>query len=268
MIRLAAFDIDRTLVPIETGVLAPETRIALQELKRRGIKTAIATGRQWQFLYPELKELGFDYFIMSNGAYVTDGAGNVLCRETIDPAVTESLIRDTQRDGYRLYLRFINGLYCASNGNAENSARDVFEASGEVPQMIKDSMLPVSPHLSGEQPISYWIYCPEEALAEYRCRYPQLDFIVVMGGTMCDINLGGISKATGLKRICQLLGIGMEEAIAFGDDTNDLEMVREAGIGVAMGESVPELLAAADYVTDTCAELGVVKALKHFGLIG
>ena len=61
-------------------------------------------------------------------------------------------------------------------------------------------------------------------------------------------------------------GIPMEETIAFGDDRNDLEMIREAGIGVAMGNAIDIVKETADHVTDSCENLGVVKALYHFGL--
>ena len=62
-------------------------------------------------------------------------------------------------------------------------------------------------------------------------------------------------------------GLTAEEAIAFGDSENDLEMLRAAGIGVAMGNGTPEALEAADYVTGDCDDDGLLHALEHFGLI-
>ena len=59
----------------------------------------------------------------------------------------------------------------------------------------------------------------------------------------------------------------MEHTIAFGDSMNDYEIVREAGIGIAMGNSVDELKAVADYVTDDIDRDGVWKACRHFGWI-
>ena len=59
----------------------------------------------------------------------------------------------------------------------------------------------------------------------------------------------------------------MDQVAVFGDDINDLEIIRDAGIGVAMGDSLPEVAAVADYVTDTCDNFGVIKGLKHFGLL-
>ena len=75
------------------------------------------------------------------------------------------------------------------------------------------------------------------------------------------------SKAEGLKRLCQYYGIGLGQTIAFGDSMNDYEIVREAGIGIAMGNSVEELKAVADYVTDDIDRDGVWKACRQLGLI-
>ena len=119
----------------------------------------------------------------------------------------------------------------------------------------------------GAQPISFDGCIPVEQQPDLIAMFPELDFLSVSEGPMCDINLKGISKATGIRRICGIMGISMEETIAFGDDRNDLEMIREAGTGVAMGNAIDLVKNAADYVTDSCEDLGVVKALRHFDLI-
>ena len=94
MIKLAVFDIDRTLIAPEIGVIAPETLAALKQLQQKGIKIAIASGRLFSFLQPELLEVGFDYYIMSNGCYVTDRDGNILAREQLDPDLPEAFSRE------------------------------------------------------------------------------------------------------------------------------------------------------------------------------
>ena len=63
------------------------------------------------------------------------------------------------------------------------------------------------------------------------------------------------------------LGLTREQAIAFGDGGNDVEMLRYAGIGVAMGNACPEAKAAADYITDDVTADGLANGLRHFGLI-
>ena len=62
-------------------------------------------------------------------------------------------------------------------------------------------------------------------------------------------------------------GLNPQQTIAFGDGGNDTTMIREAGIGVAMGNAIDELKEMADYVTTSVDDDGILNALKHFGLI-
>ena len=82
-----------------------------------------------------------------------------------------------------------------------------------------------------------------------------------------DIISSDGGKKNAMLEIIRRYGIRPEETIAFGDSENDLEMLRTAGIGVAMGNGTPEAKAAADYVTADCDEDGLQKALEHFNLI-
>ena len=72
----------------------------------------------------------------------------------------------------------------------------------------------------------------------------------------------GISKGTGIKKICDDMGIGTDEVIAFGDSFNDIPMIKTAGMGVAMGNAEDELKAAADMVTADCDHDGIAEALE------
>jgi hydroxymethylpyrimidine pyrophosphatase-like HAD family hydrolase len=74
-------------------------------------------------------------------------------------------------------------------------------------------------------------------------------------------------KRAAVEQYCRDNGWAREEIIAFGDSDNDLEMIRYAGIGVALGNAEPEVKAAADYVTADIDDDGLAKALEHFGLI-
>ena len=67
---------------------------------------------------------------------------------------------------------------------------------------------------------------------------------------------------------CAAIGITTEETIAFGDADNDLEMLQLAGIGVAMGNALPQVRACADMVTDTVENDGIAHALQKLKLIG
>jgi Cof subfamily protein (haloacid dehalogenase superfamily) len=81
---------------------------------------------------------------------------------------------------------------------------------------------------------------------------------------MLLVGASGISKADGLRKLCELYGISPEETVAIGDERNDIPMLKLAGMGVAMGNALPEVKEAADYVTDTVNNDGVVLALRKF----
>jgi hydroxymethylpyrimidine pyrophosphatase-like HAD family hydrolase len=78
------------------------------------------------------------------------------------------------------------------------------------------------------------------------------------------LNPKGISKATGLQEVCKLLGITMDQIVAFGDSRNDLKMIQAAGLGVAMGNAQDVVKQAADHVTLTNVEHGIAAFIqKH-----
>ena len=76
-----------------------------------------------------------------------------------------------------------------------------------------------------------------------------------------------LSKAYGLQKLAEHWSIPMEETAAVSDSMNDYEMVREAGVGIAMGNAVSKLKEAADYVTADISEDGLKKAFEYLGLL-
>ena len=264
MIRLAVFDIDRTLIPPETGKLAEETRMALQELRERGIATSIASGRQMQQLPSDLRGIEFDFFILSNGTYVTNSDGTVLHQESIDTDTVRQLAEDMQCRELPMEIRYIRG-FCRVDParRIEDFIAQYWNQPFQTEVPDRETIIPQP----GEAPISCAAIIPPEEHAWFEQKYLQLDFLPVFGMPLCDVNKSGVSKATGLEIICAHMGISLAETIAFGDDRNDLEMIEAAGIGVAMGEANEDVRAAADYLTDFSRNLGVVKGLRHFQLI-
>ena len=84
---------------------------------------------------------------------------------------------------------------------------------------------------------------------------------------MADINMRGVTKASGMDVFLRHYGIDRSRSMAFGDGGNDVAMLRAAGAGVAMGNACDEALAAADYVTASVDDDGIRRALEHFGVI-
>ena len=82
-----------------------------------------------------------------------------------------------------------------------------------------------------------------------------------------DITAADADKGKGLHAMADYLGFNIDETMAFGDGGNDISIVREAGIGVAMGNAGDNLKQIADYITTHVDEDGVKNALLHFGVI-
>ena len=79
-----------------------------------------------------------------------------------------------------------------------------------------------------------------------------------------DLSPVGVSKASGLALVAERLGVGQGDVLAIGDGRNDMEMLRWAGRGVAMGQAVEEVRAAADAVTETVYDDGVAVELGRW----
>ena len=91
------------------------------------------------------------------------------------------------------------------------------------------------------------------------------DIEYVVGFTAwMDIAAAGVTKASGLAYVCRELGVDAADVLAIGDGRNDVEMLQWAGRGVAMGNALPEAIAAADDVTASCEDDGVAIELRRW----
>jgi hypothetical protein len=267
MIKLAVFDIDGTLIPATTHTIAPETVKAIHALKKRGIYTVIASGRQLQTIQPEIKEIGFDYYICSNGAYIANRMGTVLAQRNINQKIVDSLVQDMIDRDYPIDLRYVDG---SRQGNPNRTILEYskrFFSEAQLKKVMEQAKKDETKDYSEKLPIACLAHIDPEMKPWFERRYPQLLFMITMQGMLCDINPAGVHKGTGLQDICAFLNIDVGDTIAFGDDANDVDMIRTAGIGVAMGNAVPEVKAVAKEQTVDCEELGVVKSLKRHGLL-
>ena len=82
-----------------------------------------------------------------------------------------------------------------------------------------------------------------------------------------DVIPKGVDKAKGIAAVAAHFGFGMDECMAFGDGGNDIEMLKYAGTGIAMGNASDNVKASADHVTGSVDEDGIGMALHHFGVL-
>lgn len=256
MIKAAFFDVDGTLYSHESQCVPKSTLKALEALKKRGIKTFLATGRHFTEIdeFP-VGKIPFDGYVMLTGQICADSARNVIFGNAIEGKDAEYLLNAyankempimlVEKD--RLYANLINDIVI--NGQAEISSPipEVQEYKGApVYQIICYGGRELEEELTSKLPnckITRW--CPFG-----------IDIISKTGG-----------KVAGIKKMLEIHNIGSKEMIAFGDGENDMEMLAFAGVGVAMGNAEEEVKAVADYVTTDIDDDGIWNACKHFGLI-
>ena len=254
--RLVALDIDRTLVSPDEQV-TPAVRDAVRAAAAAGAHVVLSTGRSVYGVEPVLDLLGLSdgYCVASNGAVVcTYRPMTVVQTVTFDAtAAVEALLAEVPDalvaveaigDGYRVNRHFPAG---------EISGRIWVEP---VANLIREPVTRVivrDPASTAEDFVSL-----AAALGLHGTSY-------FVGYTAwLDLAPEGVSKASGLAKVAESLGVARADVLAIGDGRNDVEMLAWAGRGVAMGGVFEEVLAAADDVTGTFAADGVATELARW----
>ena len=251
------FDIDGTLVSFKSHTVPESARRAIARLREQGVKVFIATGRLMKHV-GIVNDIEVDGYITVNGGYCITSAGEVIFESAFPRATVERVIDLSEQYGFDLNVMTHEDMYVSSMGervkkiasmiNIMPTVADVraIAATQPVVQMcpyisreLEQEIMPLLPDCVG----SRWIE------------------------TFMDLNVRGVDKSLGIQQVMNYYGLTMAEAMAFGDGGNDLPMVRDAAVGVAMGNACDELKAVADYITSSVDEDGVSRALEHFGLI-
>lgn len=256
MIKAAFFDVDGTLLSYKTRQVLPSAKAAIAALQERGVLCIVATGRHMiQLSKLPVAEIPFDAYLMLNGQLMLDKQGNVLFDVPIEGKAKEFLIEKFNDHTYPAVMVERDQMYL----------NYVTDHVREVNRIISIAIPPLSDYRGGEiYQVCAYLRPEEEHLVD-----PIAEECVLTGWHYGgkDIIAKGGGKMAGIKRYLDRIGIAPEEIIAFGDAENDLEMIRFAGIGVAMGNAVEAVKAVADYVTADIDEDGIEKALKYYNLI-
>lgn len=256
MIKAIFFDVDGTLVSHRIGAIPPSSRRALEKLREKGIRRVIATGRHMlELSMLHVSDLDFDAYITLNGQLCLDGEGNILFENPILGESREALLRLfrektiplalVERD--RMYINYVNEKVERAQQAVSSPVPAVWEYSGGN---IYLAMVYVGREEDGLMS-TLLPGCTATRWSDYG-----LDVIASSGG-----------KAQGIRQYLHAAGIRPEETMAFGDGDNDVEMLRLVKTGVAMGNAVPALKEAADYVTACVDEDGVEKALLALNIL-
>ena len=256
MKKIVFFDIDGTLLDHEKN-LPLSTKRAIQLLKENGVFVAIATGRA-PFMFESLREeLDVDSFVSFNGQYVVF-ENKVIYENPLHESGIEKLYQDALKNKHPLV--FMN--------------EKTMKASVQHHPFIETSMDSLN-FLHPEEDARFYVkrnlyqsllFCESQDEQLYFDAYPEFDFIRWHTYSVDVLPKGG-SKAEGIKKMIEQLGFELKDVYAFGDGLNDLEMLKEVGTGVAMGNGVPEAKELADLITSDVSKDGIWNGLKELQLI-
>jgi hypothetical protein len=268
--RLLALDIDGTLLD-PAGELRPAVRDAVGRAQEAGLRVVLCTGRRFRTARPVARALGVEGpLVLHNGALVKDAASGATRDAVFLPeALVPEILDAVHPHGPPLvYLDAWPGSDFVTEPRTPRSrhqaeylaqhsehARFVDDLAGEE----RAGILMMSVMTDAETLVAL----RAEALRRIgpRVRTHSLEN-KGYGGRILEFLALETGKWTGLARVAAGLGIAPEEIAAVGDDLNDLELVREAGLGIAMGNAVEELRAVADLVVASNARDGAVEAIE------
>ena len=250
-IRLIASDLDGTLLHSD-GTVSPRTRIAIRAALDAGLAFAFVTARPPRYIAHLAEAAGVSGLaVCSNGAILYDiGRRSVIHHERLAPAIARELVDAVREALPEIAFAVEHGDSLAYEPHFPPFAEDLPARIDHVHAFCDEDL------------VKLLILHPEheaETLADLvRDAVGTRAQVNHSGGPrIVEIAAAGVSKATGLARLCDELGIDREEVVAFGDMPNDLPMLALAGRAVAVANAHPEVLAAADEVTASNDDDGV-----------
>lgn len=270
-IRLIALDLDGTLLAGDK-TLPERNKRALEAAAANGVYIVPTTGRFYDAMPEVIRSLPFvRYCITMNGAEVLDvKTGEALSRAEIPNALALRLCEFF--NGYPV----IYDCYMTDKAFMTATMREHAADYINVPYflaMVKTLRRPVpslQEHIREDGHGVQKMQCfssDHELLktirAELEQRFPELSVTSSIPDNL-EINIREANKGHALLAMAEALGIPREGTMSFGDGLNDLSMIEAAGVGVAMANSIPEVLGAADYVTTDNDSAGVAAAMEKF----
>lgn len=221
--KYIVFDLDDTLLNKQSAV----SEFTLQTLKRLqmlGHKLVFNTARSQYYSKKYLDTIEPDYAILNGGALIIDKAGQAIYSKMIDVPALQSIISRLMEVTEVISVQSESGFYTstasytAQNAQFFDFRRDLFqEPAYKIVASLTDT--------------------EAKAIA---CEH-KLEVVSYLSGDFKRFNCLGTNKASGNCNLVRILGASLEDVIAFGDDWGDLDMLRQAGVGVLMKNAKEEL---------------------------
>lgn len=270
--QLIAFDMDGTLY---TGAktITDASKAAIAQALAQGKKVAISSGRVLDQLKSVMRELdGVNYAVSGNGSVVYDFKhDSYILKRSIAPEVCKAVV-DACSNADVMFETFSNGHFYF---DTKDLARMDHFAMGAYVNLFKDYGHAIDDVLAFTADPTQEIqklnlhFTSTEIRDHFMDVFKQLHAHVDFSeGTSIEMTAAGVHKGSGLSALAKHLGLTMDEVIAVGDGGNDLDMIRMAGLGVAMGNAVDELKELADVIVSDNEHDGCAEAIYTYLLSG
>ena len=269
-VRALFIDIDGTLVgPKET--VSPEVRASLDQARARGVEVVLCTGRARHTAQPIAQQIGppLGYAITSNGGVAMNlGTNEVLHRHLLPIPSALQIVRAIIEIGSEPYV-----YEDATSGHIEGARVLHHPDLPTGPFVTRPRFIPradITETLPFE-PVSINAYGSAAKMRPLVHKLTQMlpeGVTIIQSGSVdwwgIEVFPAGVSKRLGLQTLVSHLQVTQEETMAIGDHINDIEMIQWSGVGVAMGNAIPEVKAVADWITAPVTEDGVARAIERF----
>lgn len=251
------FDVDGTLVSFKTHTISPATINALHALREKGYLLFLSTGRHAAMLGDVRAIFPFDGYITMSGQYCYAG-DTVLRKLTLGAEGNRQFVQLAERENIACIVLEGTDIY-------------MNHATPQIDYFLEESNLPAPPTRDFSTILDREIYqvitfVPPEDEERVKALLPDVD-TTRWHPHFFDIMPKNGGKHHGVAAVCQHFGIDVADTIAFGDGGNDLTMLQYVACGVAMGSASQEVQEAADLVTGTVDEDGVVSALHQLNIL-
>jgi Cof subfamily protein (haloacid dehalogenase superfamily) len=262
--KLLALDLDGTLMGSDL-IIAPEVHEAVADAQARGIYVTIATGRMYFATLPYAQRLRITApIICYQGGMVRNPlSGEILHHITMDgPTAAEALV--ALAEGGVFALTYIDERLYISERRPELDTYLSYHPEGV--EVIVEPELPVLAAEHAPTKILFMAEPPivERELVRMAALLGERASAIRSHALFGELTAPGISKGLALAMLAEDLGVTREETVAIGDQENDLSMIAWAGLGLAMGNAIPKVKAAAAAVLPPVSEAGVAWAIRRY----
>lgn len=259
MYKLVVTDLDNTLLN-KNGEVEKSTKDLLKKIDKN-IQIVVATGRSLASAKAITEELGLNSpMICYNGAQIIDENGDVIYSSNVPKDVQEEIIEYVVKNN--LYLQIYDkGEIVVSELNLKaHPDPDLKYAKYRETGSIEKLKFIDTPKLL----IAVEVEKANKIQEELERKFDKRAYFAKSEKHLIEVMKKGTDKGQALKKLAEHLGIKREEVMAIGDNTNDIGLLEEAGLSVAVSNSVESLKKIADYICEQERSEGFNEAIEKF----